>query len=148
MSEETTSLIISMGTEDSERIRDINRYFWEVYATDNIDLIGIDDPALPRHWYGGNRFHVDGLYFAAYANLDLDRFVKYLRKLDWIMPYDVQVFHRKEYEGRFSVVNLYDIAENRLFDEYRQRSRNRSKSGGEQKKEKEGNDEEKSVPGD
>lgn len=89
------------------RLAEVNAYF----ERDQIrPLVSVDDPALPRGWYGGSKMLEAFLFLGAFNHLDLRRFIDHLKSLPWECPENVQLIVREQDDERFRIVGLGDAA--------------------------------------
>lgn len=103
-----TNLVLCLQAVDDwvTRIDQVNRYFDGASK----GLVSVDDPSLPRAWYGGTKFLEAGLYIGAYNHLDLQAFITHLRSIAWECPECVQLLVKEEEDERFRLVNVFEDA--------------------------------------
>ena len=103
-----TNLVLCLGVSDGEsagrKIEEVNRYF----ADSCKGLVSVDDPALPRGWYGGSKFLEADLYIGAFNHLDLQAFIGHIRSIRWKQPDCVQVFVKEQDDDRFRLLNVLE----------------------------------------
>lgn len=105
-----TNLILCLGVPDADgawgKIEEVNRYF----EGSSKGLVSVDDPSLPRGWYGGTKYLEAELYVGAYNALDLNAFIGHLRSIEWESPECVQLLVQEQEDRRFRLINVFDIS--------------------------------------
>lgn len=114
-----TNVVLSIDSDD--RIGEVNRYFVakaeDVNANISMDtpypsfpLVSVDDPSLPRWWYGGSK-HLEAILLIGAMNyFDLTEFVEHLRGIAWEYPEAVQLFVRQQEDFAFRLINVFPDA--------------------------------------
>ncbi len=98
-------LYIPYGEQGLARLAEVNAYF----ERDKIrPLVWVDDPALPRGWYGGSKMLETPLFLGAFNYLDLRGFIDYLKTLPWECPEKVQLIVREQDDPGFRIIDLGD----------------------------------------
>lgn len=104
-----TNLILHIGLFDGNNekgnIVEVNRYF---EATGGLGLVSLDDPFLPKSWYGGTKNLEANLYAGAFNGLFLEKFLGHLRGLKWKQPERVQLLVKEQDDERFRLINVFD----------------------------------------
>jgi len=102
---DVTNLILSISIDDDEqgKLKEVNTYF---LARQTKPLISVDDPSLPKAWYGGSKFLECALSVGAFNHLDLDAFLDHLRSLQWRWPDQVQVIAKEQEDLKFTIREL------------------------------------------
>jgi hypothetical protein len=102
---DVTNLILSISTYDDEqgKLKEVNTYF---LARETKPLISVDDPILPKAWYGGSKFLECALSIGAFNHLDLDDFLDHLRSIQWRWPEQVQVIAKAQEALTFTIRDL------------------------------------------
>lgn len=72
--------------------------------------VSVDDPALPRGWYGGSKVLEAFLFLGAFNHLDLRRFIDHLKTLPWACSENVQLSVREQDDVRFRIIDHGDAA--------------------------------------
>lgn len=107
-----TNVLLNTGYKDSNTdcgtIVQASAYFEDRNIR---GLVSLNDPSLPRGWYGGSKFLEAGLYVGAFNHLDLDDFIEHLRSLEWKEPSQVQLIVKKQEEDVFRIVPLFEADE-------------------------------------
>ncbi len=103
-----TNLVLSLSFEDARgpasKIADVNRFFESPVR----GLTSVDDPSLPRGWYGGSKMLEANLYVGAFNHLDLRRFIVHLRSIKWERAECVQLLVKEQEDERFRLINVED----------------------------------------
>ena len=103
-----TNLLLHIGLLDSNPVNGaivrVNEYFSQQGKT---GLVGLDDPSLPKAWYGGSKFLEAQLYVGAFNFLDLQGFLSHLRGLDWKEPGVVQVIVMEQEDDIFRIIPIF-----------------------------------------
>lgn len=104
-----TNLLLSVGVEDSgnEKRAEVNTFFDQL---DTHSLVGMNDPALPRGWYGGSKMLEADLFIGAFNFLDLKAFHKHLRSIEWKEPEAVQLIVMEQEDFVFRLINVFPEA--------------------------------------
>ncbi len=93
----------SSGENPVETIDKINEYLKEKYDT---NLVSINDPILPKKWYGGYKYFEAELYLAAINAFNETDFLAFVSRLKWEEPEFVQLIVKRDQEEQFSIVHL------------------------------------------
>jgi hypothetical protein len=103
-----TNLLINIATldvEEDEKVKEINDFFiGQGYGA----VIILDDPKLPKGWYGGNKYLEVDLYSGAFNNLNLTKLIHHINSLDWPGPYTVQLLVQEQDEMKFKIIDVID----------------------------------------
>ncbi len=104
-----TNVLLHIGGCDSDSVNgtivQANAYFEDC---DIRGLISLNDPSLPKGWYGGNKYLEAKLYVGAFNHLYLDEFIKHLRSLEWKKPSEVQLIVKEQEEDVFRIVPIFE----------------------------------------
>ena len=107
-----TNIILHIPAVDARgpqgRIKDVNRFFDEIPGK---GFVSLDDPSLPKGWYGGSKLLEANLYVGALNHLDLDSFVKHLQSIDWKEPNHVQVIVMDQEDLDFRIIRIIEDSE-------------------------------------
>jgi hypothetical protein len=87
----------------ASKIEEVNRVF-----RGGKGFVSLDDPSLPRGWYGGSKYLEAELYAGAFNGFDIDEFMDHLRTIEWQDPRCVQMFIREQDDERFQIINFVD----------------------------------------
>jgi len=102
-----TNLLLYVNARDAEpeggKRVEVNEFFEQ---SDKLGLISLDNPALPRGWYGGDKMLEAQIYVGAFNYLDLEGFLEHVRGLAWQKDDSVQVFVKKQEEDVFRIINV------------------------------------------
>lgn len=104
-----TNVILSLGIMNEGPVDDpradvaaINAYFGDATG-----LVSLDDPDLPRGWYGGSKMLEQPLYVGAFNYLDLDALVAHIRGLTFREPENVQLIVCEQDDDRFRIIDVF-----------------------------------------
>ena len=104
-----TNVLLHIGYRDSNSdigiIVQANTYFEDRNIR---GLISLDDPSLPKGWYGGNKYLEAKLYVGAFNHLYLKEFIEHLRSLEWESPSQVQLIVKEPEEDVFRIVPVFE----------------------------------------
>jgi hypothetical protein len=64
-------------------------------------IVAVDDPSLPKGWYGGTKYLECCLYLGAYNHFNAQAFLAYLRTYPWEDPESVQLLVKEQYDDVF-----------------------------------------------
>lgn len=70
-------------------------------------VTSIDDPKLPKHWYGGTKALERDLYIGAFNHFPLEKAIEYMRTLNWKNPNIVQLIVMDDDDERFRIIDLF-----------------------------------------
>ena len=95
-----TNLILACSGSENERDTAIflNNFPNEGKA---FKIVSIDDPSLPKGWYGGTKYMEARLYLGAYNYFNYQAFIAYLQAYPWQYPEDVQLLIKEQYDDVF-----------------------------------------------
>ena len=89
---DVTNLVMSLWFEDARgpasKLSEVNSFF----SSPIKGLTSVDDPSLPRGWYGGSKMLEADLFVGAFNHLNLKEFINHLRRIQWKRPDCVQLF--------------------------------------------------------
>lgn len=91
--------------EATPRIQEVNRFFEQSNVK---GLVALDDPSLPKRWYGGSKHLEAQLYVGAFNYLNLEAFIKHLRGIQWQVPEWVQLIVKEQDDGLFRIIKPFD----------------------------------------
>lgn len=111
-----TNLVLHLPIQpenDTRLIDAINEFF----AQDGITgLVSVDDPRLPRRWYGGSKALECDLFVGAFNHLSLDDFLVHLADAiahhpwDWRdEPDSIQVFVKEQEDDTFRIIDATEL---------------------------------------
>jgi hypothetical protein len=103
-----TNLVMSVSFEDARgsgsKMSEVNSFFQSPIK----GLTSVDDPSLPRGWYGGSKMLEANLFVGAFNHLSLEQFTNHLRGIKWTRPECVQLFVMEQEDERFRLINIVD----------------------------------------
>ena len=96
-----TNTILHSSNGSPAFLDEVNKFF----EGSQQGFVSVDDPKLPRGWYGGSRHLERSLAIGAFNHLDLDKLVRYLHDL---APDDenLQVIVCEQEDWRFRIINV------------------------------------------
>lgn len=101
-----TNLILTFSLSEKENSI-MNQICNFEYTPNGFYIKSIDDPDLPRGWYGGNKMFEGKVYLGAYNYLEFDNFVTHLiNNVNWKHIEDVRLFVLKDEDDFFQTVKL------------------------------------------
>jgi hypothetical protein len=100
-----TNVILSFvdlkDLKDGETLPIVNKFF-----DGRPGLVAVNDPSLPKYWYGGGKVLECDLAIGAFNYLEFDEFVDYLKTLDWDTRHGaVQLIYMKP-ERPFEIIEI------------------------------------------
>ena len=107
-----TNILLCLGRDDARKaegkIADVNRFFDCAWAYGGKGFVCLDDPALPKGWYGGSKYLEASVYAGAFNQLPLDSLIEHLRSIEWEEPQCVQLLVQEQDDERFRLINVMD----------------------------------------
>lgn len=102
-----TNVVLVLDSLDHEerRIAQINA----VLVADRPEhgrIVSVDDPDLPKGWYGGSKYLEASIYIGAFNFLNVEAFLSGLRAIDWTDREGCQVLLREQEENAFRLVDI------------------------------------------
>ncbi len=85
------------------QLREVNTFFAE-----DRGFMWVDDPSLPRAWYGGTKMLETNLFIGAFNYLMEHELLSHLRTLHWERPDCVELVLLGEDDETFRVVRLQE----------------------------------------
>jgi hypothetical protein len=103
-----TNVILHMGYLDETYLAQVNEFFDKEDRDGRKGFVLVDDPTLPRGWYGGTKMLECTLAIGAFNYLDLDDLVEHLRKIKWprYTQGNVQLMVKEQDHGRFRIIDV------------------------------------------
>lgn len=98
-------LIAFSDLEDEQAIQ--QQLGQHVYNHLPFDAVSVNDPALPRAWYGGSRIFEAPLLLGAYNHLAFDELLAFLKTVAWEEPACVQLFVQEQWDVKFRLIDLF-----------------------------------------
>lgn len=103
-----TNIILHVNTldvEPADMVQKINRYLSDYPK----GLISLDDPALPKFWYGGGKALEGDCFVGAFNHLDLQGLIRHIRGLNWPKGNTcVQAMVLEDQNYKFRIVDVVD----------------------------------------
>ena len=107
-----TNILLCLGRDDARKaegkIADVNRFFDCAWAYGGKGFVSLDDPALPKGWYGGSKYLEASVYAGAFNQLPLDSLIEHLRSIEWEEPHCIQLLVHEQDDERFRLINVID----------------------------------------
>ncbi len=107
-----TNTILQYGHLGPIFLNHVNRFFVESqgYPEGYEGLVTVDDPRLPRGWYGGHKFLECDIAVGALNHVNIEEFAAYIRKLcreDGCGG--VQLIVMDQEEDEFHIISIGDV---------------------------------------
>ena len=104
---EVTNLILtcSLGEKEEVVLSQINKF--EVDDR-SFKIVSINDKKLPKGWYGGTKYMECNIFMGAYNYLNLNKFIRHLKSIEWEDSEDVQLIIREQHEDHFRIINIFE----------------------------------------
>jgi hypothetical protein len=100
-----TNVILHIGILDDAktRLQEVNHFFEEGLRP----LISVDDPTLPRGWYGGDKMLECKISIGAFNYLYLDGLITHLKTIKWEEPESLQLLVKDGRDDKFRIVDVF-----------------------------------------
>ena len=115
--------IVMQDEEEKQKLSEVNAFFEHQSG-----FVSVKDEALPRGWYGGNKYLEASIAIGAFNYLDLNGLIKHLRGIDWWCAEDVQLIVKRQNDDKFEIVDVFGYIEG-LDEEMRVEERAREQRG-------------------
>ena len=99
-----TNVILSFSVLEPKYdvLQRVNAFFKPEYSTSYRGFIVPDNDL----WYGGTKFLERPTYLGAFNNFNADKFMDFLETIDWIFPYEVQIFICEQDDNGYYELNI------------------------------------------
>lgn len=102
-----TNIIITASM--NEDVKYLTQKFNEFRLNGNsFNLVSIDDEALAKGWYGGNKMMEANIFLGAFNNLDLQALISFMKEeIDWASPECIQLISKSHNNFKFILIDLF-----------------------------------------
>ena len=101
-----TNILLHIDLDTANRIEEVNEFFSRKDLRGWPPLVSLDDPRLPRGWYGGDKRLEADIYVGAYNHFELQSFIEYLQSIAWRDDDAVQLFVKEYDEMEFKLITI------------------------------------------
>lgn len=103
-----TNTILHLGLGDEDKVDAINSFFGEQDG-----FVCVDDPKLPRGWYGGAKMLETNIYIGAFNHIDILGLISHIRSVVFQEPHAVQLILMDQEQDWFRLVDLFPLDQQR-----------------------------------
>jgi hypothetical protein len=93
--------IEGLDFDTAQKCQEINAYFDKAGIR---GFVSLEDPQLPKGWYGGTKYLEADLYLGAFNHLDLNSLVSFIKGISWPGPTTVQLLVKGQEQTLFTSI--------------------------------------------